>query len=273
MITIKEAFDKANAREAQYLDAILNKPNHNIFRIASTLRADNVSKFLYFLFEENDIEKAKQSIYLGQKLLEFMNKCEKNKYFPTQLNKLFFLCSDSREVIDNFKKFDIETIPNLEYRIEQGHTLGFVAQQILKCNNQKALYYLDIYRTKYRPHTLKIYDIEILEAIINEDKTKIQELLKIYLLPKNHNKSSEKGMLSHGLLSYEATVFAKLAWLKGIEVNVNHKLLPKELLPVQPNENYIIEYDFLKPDFKQEQTSVSEQKKRVGFLDRLFKKN
>ena len=59
MITLKEAFIKANERQIKYLDAIQNKPKHNIFRIASSLRADHVSKFLYYYFEENNIVKAK----------------------------------------------------------------------------------------------------------------------------------------------------------------------------------------------------------------------
>ena len=174
MITLKEAFIKANERQIKYLDAIQNKPKHNIFRIASSLRADHVSKFLYYYFEENNIVKAKQSIYSGQKLLEFMNKLDNNKYFPIQLNKLFFLCSDSEEVTNNFKNFDIESISNLDYRLEAGHTLGFVVQQILKCDNEKALYYLNIYEDNYKNHSLKEYDVEILKAIIDKDKDRIQ---------------------------------------------------------------------------------------------------
>ena len=272
MITLKEAFIKANERQIKYLDAIQNKPKHNIFRIASSLRADHVSKFLYYYFEENNIVKAKQSIYSGQKLLEFMNKLDNNKYFPIQLNKLFFLCSDSEEVTNNFKNFDIESISNLDYRLEAGHTLGFVVQQILKCDNEKALYYLNIYEDNYKNHSLKEYDVEILKAIIDKDKDRIQELLKVYLLPKNHDKSPEKGMLSHGLLSYEATVFAKIAWIKGIEVKIDHPLLPMELLPIKPNENYLIEYDFLKPDYKPKEITNPQPEEKLGFFKRIFKK-
>ncbi|WP_281847928.1 Imm49 family immunity protein [Olleya namhaensis] len=267
MITLEEAYKNSNDRQIKYLNAIQNKPTHNIFRIASTLRADNISKFLYYFYEENNIEKSKQALYISQKLLEFMNKKENNKYFPTQINKLLFLCSDSKEVIENFKNFNIDSIPNLDYRLSQGHTLGFVVQQILKCNNEKALYYLNIYNKNHKKYVLKKYDIEILEAIINNDRAKIEELLKIYMLPKNHSKSSEKGMLSHDLLSYEVIVYAKLAWIKGIEVNIDHPLLPLELLPINPNQEYIIEYDFLKPDYN----PSNNDKKTKGIFGKWFK--
>ena len=51
------------------------------------------------------------------------------------------------------------------------------------------------------------------------------------------------------MFSIHATGLAKLAWIKGIEVEINHPLLPKELLPINPNKEYFIEYDFLKPDY------------------------
>ena len=57
-------------------------------------------------------------------------------------------------------------------------------------------------------------------------------------------------MISHEFISYEASVLAKLAWINGIEVDIDHPLLPNELLPIQPNDNYEIEYEFLKPGYK-----------------------
>ena len=42
--------------------------------------------------------------------------------------------------------------------------------------------------------------------------------------------------------------YAKLAWLSGIEVDIDSPLVPKELLPLQSNEKYDDSYDFLKSD-------------------------
>ncbi|WP_299888923.1 Imm49 family immunity protein [uncultured Lacinutrix sp.] len=250
MITLQKAFDKTNERQIKYLDAIQNNPKHNILRIASTLRSDCVSKFLYYFFEENNINKAKQSIYSGQKLLEFINKWDNFKYFPTQINNFYFLFSDSNELIKNFIEIDIDRIPSKEFRLTNGHTLGYVIQEILKDNKEKALELLDVFEKKHKNYALKEQDAAILKAIIEGDKKGVEELLEFFLLPKNHNKSPDKGMISHKLISYEATVYAKLAWIKSIEVDIDHPLLPKELLPIKPNKEYIIEYDFLKPDYK-----------------------
>jgi hypothetical protein len=47
-------------------------------------------------------------------------------------------------------------------------------------------------------------------------------------------------------ISMPALGYAKIAI--GIEVQVNSKLIPKELLPVEPLEHYDIPYEFLKSE-------------------------
>jgi hypothetical protein len=47
-------------------------------------------------------------------------------------------------------------------------------------------------------------------------------------------------------LSFPALGYAKLAWQKGLPVEVNSPLVPKEFLPVLPRESYEdTSYDFL----------------------------
>jgi hypothetical protein len=40
--------------------------------------------------------------------------------------------------------------------------------------------------------------------------------------------------------------YAKLAWQKGLEVEINNPLVPKEPLQVKPLDKYVDSYDFLK---------------------------
>ena len=47
-------------------------------------------------------------------------------------------------------------------------------------------------------------------------------------------------------ISIPALGYAKLAWLKGMEIEIDHPLIPKELLPYRPLENYVDSYGFLK---------------------------
>lgn len=47
-----------------------------------------------------------------------------------------------------------------------------------------------------------------------------------------------------------AVGFVKLAWMKGIEIEIDHPLIPKDWLPIRPIENYDEGYDFLRQYFK-----------------------
>lgn len=269
MISIEDLYKNSLEQEKQLLTKCLSLNNSKDFGgFTLSLSSKNLSKFLYYYFKESDIHKSKQSLYTFGKCLEFRSQNSK-KSNPIIQRVFYLLLSDSKELTDSFKNWEFN---NHDYWIEQGASV-IIIQEILKDNYKRALELLDSFDNVHKNYPLKDKDSAILSAIINKDKKKVEELLQFFLLPKHHKKVNDPLMLSTKLFSLHATGWAKLAWIKGIEVNVNHKLLPKELLPVQPNENYIIEYDFLKPDFKQEQTSVSEQKKRVVFLDRLFKKN
>jgi len=63
--------------------------------------------------------------------------------------------------------------------------------------------------------------------------------------PKIHNRTNYHEILLKKYISMPALCYAKLAWICGVEVEIKSKLIPKELLPVQPNERYEIPYDFL----------------------------
>nr|WP_321221613.1 Imm49 family immunity protein [uncultured Psychroserpens sp.] len=250
MLSLEEYYQNSLVREKQKINIIKTNPNHNILNIASGLREITGTKFLYQYYINNNLIGGKQELFNSGKLLEFINKHSGFKYFPTQINSFFFILSDSREVLENFKAIILDELGSNSFRITNGHCLGYVIHQILSNNSQEALKYLDIFEKKHKNYALKSKHILILKAIINSNKQEVEELLEFFLLPVNHNKSPDKGMISHKFISIEATVLAKLAWIKGIEVDIDHPLLPKQLLPIQPNDTYEIEYEFLKADYE-----------------------
>lgn len=56
-------------------------------------------------------------------------------------------------------------------------------------------------------------------------------------------------VLLRRFISPFATVLVKLCWMNGVEVNLNHSLIPMELMPVTPLRKYEIDYDFLHYDY------------------------
>ena len=88
-------------------------------------------------------------------------------------------------------------------------------------------------------------DYEFYKALHSGDKAKMEEILEKLVSPKIHKKRNDNPILNQ-YISLPALGYAKLAWRKGIEVEVKSPLVPKELLPVQPLAQYKIPYDFLK---------------------------
>jgi len=70
--------------------------------------------------------------------------------------------------------------------------------------------------------------------------------------------------LLEDLFAPTAVLYAKLCWLKGIPVQIDHPFVPKDWLPVAPLPNYENPYDFLKPDW------VPPRRGLVGKISRWF---
>jgi hypothetical protein len=124
-------------------------------------------------------------------------------------------------------------------------------QFFMENNNEGVERNLNIFELKpkktYKKSKTLELDYEFYKALYAENKGKIEELLEKMTSPKSkfHKKRNDDPVISQ-YISMPALGYAKLAWRKGIEVEVRSKLIPKELLPIQPNEHYDIPYDFLK---------------------------
>ena len=50
--------------------------------------------------------------------------------------------------------------------------------------------------------------------------------------------------------SHHPVMFTKLAWMNGLEIEIDNPLVPMELMPVKPLDQYDYHYDFLDPNWK-----------------------
>ena len=91
-------------------------------------------------------------------------------------------------------------------------------------------------------------DYEFYKALNVGDKGKMEEVLEKLTTPVIHKKRNDNNLLNQ-YISLPALGYAKLAWRKGVEVEVKSNLVPKELLPIKPLKNYEIPYEFLKEIF------------------------
>lgn len=75
------------------------------------------------------------------------------------------------------------------------------------------------------------------------DKQGLEDLIT------QHAKGKSQDALTEDFMCFEATIEAKICWLKGIQVHIDSPLLPMELMPIEPLEHYDDVYDFLQPGY------------------------
>ncbi|UII22707.1 immunity 49 family protein [Fulvivirga ligni] len=89
-------------------------------------------------------------------------------------------------------------------------------------------------------------DVTFFRALIEKDKSGCEVAINELLTPRRHKQRNKYMELVNEFISHPALGYAKLAWLKGVMVELDNPLIPNVMLPVRPNSNYKDEYDFLK---------------------------
>jgi len=93
---------------------------------------------------------------------------------------------------------------------------------------------MPIVKNKSVPKLKMGLDAEFYMALAEKNKVKMEQVLEELVSPKVHKQRNEHYVVINEFISHPALGSAKLAWIKGIEVEVNSPLIPRELLPVMP---------------------------------------
>jgi hypothetical protein len=207
-----------------------------------SLLGENYRKAWYYLFIEKDLQKTKQCFYLYGKVYEYMCNTRKVDIGPGMAeDATYTLLSDSKGLIRSFTTWRYNDYDKFIKKGETKHIIQLIAAN----EDEKAFDLINVFFAKHRKYGFKEIDGNILKAILEKDKSKVEELLCILLLPKNHKRRNNIYPLRRDILSFPTLGFAKLAWIRGVEVEIDHPLIPKELLPIKSNENYANTYEFL----------------------------
>lgn len=94
------------------------------------------------------------------------------------------------------------------------------------------------------------YDLQFLEAIHRKDEAGVQENLQAMVQPASHQARIDPPDPAGEAIFFVAAGYAKLAWMKGMNIVLNSPVVPSELLPRNPLNEYHDRYDFIKAFFK-----------------------
>lgn len=264
MISFEERLKNKYSTEKKVLELLSNVEythNNGIIRLQDI----NYNFAIKSFFIDNDLNKAK--LYFNNcGLLDCFSVEKYNDRFLDYNweRPIIALLSDNEDLIERYSKLryrsfyrkdDEETFTPLtmEEMVEDGEGAVWANTiQFFMANDmvgvEKNLNIIETKTKKNRPKNIwefMQYDYEFYKALYYGDKAKMEEILDIFVSPKHHKERNDDPIFRK-YISMPALGYAKLAWRKGIEVEVKSKLVPKELLPIQPLENYEIPYDFLK---------------------------
>lgn len=219
---------------------------------------------LYSFFEEKNLEKTKQHFYNCALLDSFRINTYNDRMFDYDLHSIgYAMLSDNIDFIKTifakltYQSTYLEDVTEKVIHITmeenvlagEGAIFTHTVQQFLLGNNSLIERNLEImekvwFNTPNENNTLH-YDVNFFKALYQKNFSKCEEVIKEMLSPKNHKKRNDDALLNK-YISMPALGYVKLAWILGYELKIKNKLIPNELLPIQPLEKYEIPYDFLR---------------------------
>ncbi|OQP49785.1 hypothetical protein A4H97_28255 [Niastella yeongjuensis] len=218
------------AREAKKL-ALIMDPAKKPFHILSFIGINEVY-FIYKAFVEGDFKAARQHLYnMGMTNAWYYEKIN-GEIFDVLATFTYPLLSDSSFLIERYLTYTRMDSPG-----SFAACFGKAIQNVLKNDIDGLSLNIEGLKKRSGQGWEKNYNgvIPVFEGFIDNDKAKIEEGL-MSLLAK-HNKQNQPPVLKD-FMNLEATALAKLAWRKGISVDVKSHLIPIVLLPVQEPDQY-----------------------------------
>lgn len=202
------------------------------------------------LFLENDIAGAKQHYYTCGRLDEYQMVHHDARILDYGINHLsYVLLSDNPFLIERYANLKHS---NYEKMIQGGGTApSAVLQSLIKDDWNEYERVMPIVKTKSVKKFNMDLDASFYEAVAERNKARCEEILAEFVSSGMHKRRNKLHTIVNDFISHPALGYAKLAWLKGLEVSVGSPLVPIALLPVQPLESYPEAYGFLQHD-KQE---------------------
>lgn len=186
---------------------------------------------------DNDIDFAKLCYFKCGLLDELLvNKYDEKVLDTGIIHLTYALLSDNQELISRYGKLQYSTY---NQSIQAGYGVNtYILQCIIRDDWAEFERAMVIMNAKVVPKFKMELDADFYRAFAEKDKGEMEEVLAKLVSPKVHAARNRQQIVISDFISQPALGYAKLAWLKGIEVEVDSPLVPKELLLVRPLDTY-----------------------------------
>ena len=195
-----------------------------------------------FFIAKQDFESAKEYLYLyGIASLIRIKLFKMNEYSLKLIS--YSLLSDNHALMKEVIKADHQY--NMTDRC--GSIINCIQAAVIDDYNELKCQLKEMRGSILKKRGKKSFfcDKQFFQGLLSNDISMVEEAI-IMLATKHHKvRNKHMGVYVSEIISIPALTYAKLAWMKGMEVDINHPLVPKELLPIRPNSDYW-EYEFMK---------------------------
>ncbi|NCI45620.1 Imm49 family immunity protein [Sediminibacterium soli] len=248
MLSLREIYTDSIRGENEAVNRILSPQTSSVQYKGDITRLwyINEEQALGNLFLNKNIGECKQCFYRCGRIDEYEIKKYDARILDWGTNHL--LHATLSDNIPLMQRYASLSHTHYAWMVERGHsTLTYAIQQVIKEDWEKLRWCLDIMSAK-KPATNKgiLPDRKFFEGMIARDRVMITEAILELLEAKTHKRRNKNAGIAQEYISTPALGYTKLAWLKGIEIEIDHPLIPKELLPYNPLEKYEDKYAFLK---------------------------
>lgn len=220
-----------------------------------SLSSDCKVRSMLAYYRDGNIQETKQWSYLSSKTRILLAHLEVGADYLTE-DLLWPLLSDNEEVIDWYRQNEAMYHPEkpsivggdkdhpkswMYYRYQSWLALNARWDELgERCERILAM------QDEIKKDRAYLIDHRFYLALAKGDKAAMESVLLEKCLPKNRRTRFEQqsGLTRYFIDSY-ATVFAKLAWRHGYELEVDTPWIPKEWLPIQPNASYDDPWPFM----------------------------
>ncbi len=221
------------------------------------------TRALHAYFIERDLEKCKQDFYLASKLAHASVGQDGGASFEVGSDIQISLLSDCAEIVKAVACVETPDLVSDRNNPLYSRFHVYMLQRAILGDDETVRAMIE----KIAKHGRKPLRTECAEGrdffslLLKGDKEGLEELIQ-----EKHAAIKGSGDVAEEFMSYRGTLEAKLCWYRGIPVQIDHPLVPMELMPIRPLAHYDNVYDFLEPGW------VPPPQGFRGKLSRLFGK-
>jgi len=238
---IIQLYDRYNLQNGNWISQIEN--NRGIINNLVTEVLLNEKLFwLKYYYIDSDIKSAKTSMYHYGIGLQMKTHELHMKSFPKE-EIAQILLSDSPQLLEFFKHW---TFDDYFQKNKLGGPTLFMHHYLNENLESAKKVIEEFHEYDLGKNTASQADLTYIKGIYNKDIDQIREGIETLLQPKvHHQRYHLYRPYPADIISYCAAAYTKFAWMMGHEIEIDHDLVPMELMPIEPLDKYEVKYFFL----------------------------